>query len=330
MDPDTPNQQPHTKMDRRDFLRLGLRWGAVGAGAASGMIVVAAGPLIYEGEKLVRTGTLRVRDELRDEFRLPQERQEALLKLFATQGETLLVAGMHNPFEEGLHPDDVLTLDRVKDVFTAQNVSREAAIPYDEDAHLLCLGSPQSNIDSLYHLWFERLPDGSVHLSKDSPYSLPFEYLFPPLDAPENEKAIQRWVGDHLSKRPPYYVKLNVPVPDHKVSEITSLADGEGWLAEDWLVVSKVPHRDAPGKFVIVAGGMHGTGTKAFAQLVHELDIGQIAEMDQQRESHPYFQSLFHIPKVEHKPGLTGKMVSMPVGLEHVLTYPIVVHPNRI
>jgi len=313
---DTSSQLPQVKISRRQLLVAGV------AGVLGGFL----GAIGAETKEHL-DAPLRLLQGLGEKLSLPEERQRALLRMFATQGETLLVAGRDNPLQKGLHPDDKYTADKVKDMFSSRSVSYEMDIQYDESAHLVCLGGPQSNIDSLYHLWYERLADGQLLPGKNKPYSLPFEYGYPPLDRLGELPSIRRYVGEQLSERPPYFLKLNVPVPSLRVSEITSNWDGEMWLSEDWLVLSKVPHRDVAGKFVIVAGGLHGTGTKAFGQVVHDLDIAQLRQMDEQREGHPYFQSLFHVPRVLHKHGRNPR--SMPVAVEHVVTFPLVVYPDR-
>ena len=286
-------------------------------GTVAGMAVVA-GYLGYLGAEAGRT-TVRIFNRLGDKLSLPQERERLLLNLFATNGYTLLVPGEANPLQTGIHPDDKWTATRLKDLFPGTPQYAEQ-INYDASAHLLCLGSPQSNNNSLYHLGYLRNDDGSIERAKNAGYALHFEYHYPPVTELEKLPSISRYVGGRESIRPPYSLKVNTPLAGHATGSVSSNWDGQAWLSEDWLVISKVPHLAHPEKFVIVVGGLHGTGTKAVISLLDHLPLTTLEEMDAQREGHPYFQSLFHVKKIIHS---HEHQESSPANVAHVGTLPV-------
>jgi hypothetical protein len=128
--------------DRRFHRREFLKKSAGVAGAA-----FVAGYLGFLGVGAART-TVRIMNLLGDKLSLPQERNRLLLNLFATNGFTLLVPGDANPLQTGIHPDDKWTAMRLKDLFPGTPQYAEE-VDYDASAHLLCLGSPQSNNNSI-------------------------------------------------------------------------------------------------------------------------------------------------------------------------------------
>jgi hypothetical protein len=244
------------------------------------------------------------------------------MKLFATGGYTQLLPGHDNPLQPGLHPDDKWTCDQWKNIFpgTAEYVD---SIDYDANQHIFCLGSPQSNAVALHHLQYERQKDGSIERLKNVRFSSHFEYYFPSLEKSELEKQprIKRYVGGKLSERPPYLMKIKTPLPGKITTGNKSTNwDGDGWLSEDWLVLSKVPNLDKPGKFVIIVGGLHGPGTKASAFLLKKLPLEVLREINDQREGQPYFQSLFHIQAILHD---HNEYESRPTTVEHCGTLPL-------
>ena len=183
--------------------------------------------------------------------------------------------------------------------------------------HLLLLGSPQSNALSLFHLPFELRADSEIVPAADSPYTLPFQFHFPALEDRDSPRA-RRYVGGEIVCRPPYHLLVSRPLEElGGLTDLESDVNGEGWLRSDWLGVWRVPNVVRPDRFVTIAAGLHGTGTKAFASIVNEVGAEQLEQVEAQRVGQPYWSALFRVAAIQH---WAAERESIPRDVSHVRT----------
>jgi hypothetical protein len=87
--------------------------------------------------------------------------------------------------------------------------------------------------------------------------------------------------------------------------------DREGYQIEDFLVISALPNFTSEssiddGSRIVIAGGVHGLGTRAFPMVFSDDRVWRALEplLDDHRSS--YFQAVFHVPSVSHD-GVTSE-----------------------
>lgn len=310
-------------LDRRAFFK-GVLNATIGATVLGHLLDDA-----HDGTKTLLGRGLRAIDSWASQG---AERDELITGLFGGNGLTQMIPGRSNPLQPGLHPDDKWTMKKLGCMFAGQRLICDEDLPPNPNANYICLGSPQSNAVSMQQLAYARLDDGSVAPSDKAQgptYRLAIDYAFPSLleRTPDRPVKILRYVEGKLVERPLYslwprttgertsrhsrVIRIDQPI-------YPKWASG-GWLAHDWLLLTRVPNLTCPGYFVTILGGMYGTGTKGSVSLMRDLPTKEIREINAQREGAESFQSLFRV-SVDHNHPLKESVART---IEHLQTFPL-------
>jgi hypothetical protein len=189
---------------------------------------------------------------------------------------------VHPDFEEGvLHPDNLdalasasgSSIARARDLRQLE-VLDDIRVAIEEDQVLI--GSPMAEGLSRVVFGYDEHGSGNVLRRESASIDLPYSWEFDATKLAAHATAARFVRGQGWVERPNWYVVCNRSGMRDK--RYTPHVDNNGRLADDYLIVTRIPNfltESAFGmdRFIVSIAGTHGTGTRAIELLLRDKSI---------------------------------------------------------